>query len=229
MRALYLPEDFVEEGETLIKGEKLHHLLNVARVKKDQEIVLLNGKGSKAFGQVAQIDKNKLKILVSGSTTEKRPKHLAHLGFGAPKKDALENCLRSCVELGIEKIYLLECERSQKYPLKEERLERIIIAGMEQSNNPFRPDITVCALKDAPLERYANIFLASLKKGGGVDSETKGDSLLLIGPEGGFSQDEEESVLRLKGAAPLNFSTPILRTQTAVPALSAYLAAKLEP
>lgn len=228
MRAIYLPESTLENSEILITGEKLHHLLNVVRAKADQDILLLNGRGLKARGKIERIEKNHVIVAVSRLEVAEQPERQVHVAFGIPKKDSLEVCLRACVELGVGEIFLTQTERSQRYALREERINRILTASLEQSNNPFMPQVKICPLQDLPFQNYENIFLASLKTdGSSIQKDSENSALLLIGPEGGFSDEEETMLLRQMRATQLRFPTPILRTQTAIPAFISYLAAKL--
>ena len=57
-------------------------------------------------------------------------------------------------------------------------------------------------------------------------AQTSDNTVLVIGPEGGFTQDEEEWILSNKGAYSICFDGPILRTQTAIPFLCGFLNAR---
>ena len=57
------------------------------------------------------------------------------------KKEALELSIRQATELGVNKIFLLNSQYSQENSLKADRLEKIIVSAMEQSNNLFYPEI----------------------------------------------------------------------------------------
>lgn len=221
MRAVFLEDaDFVAGSALRIEGEKLHHLLNVVRIKEGQRLKLLNGKGLVALAVAAKAAKKELFVDIEEVSIEKRRLSL-DVAFALPKKDALEFCLRACVEIGCENVYILESERSQRYPLKEERIQKILVGGLEQSNNPFLPNVQTATLSSMPWNQYGFAALASIESGrDGKDranQDLSGKGLLIIGPEGGFEKAEEVEILDLPNAFPVCFQGPILRAQTAIP------------
>lgn len=225
MRAALLEEAVFKSGETVVvDGAKLHHLLNVARVKINQEILLLDGKGAVASAVVKKIEKRKMELEVE-TTQQSDLESNFDIAFGMPKKEAFEFCLRACVETGASRIFVVKSERSQSYPLKEDRVKNILVAGVEQSNNPFLPDLAVLGMDELPYDKYDYIALASLQEKRDIEV-LPGKGLLLIGPEGGFTDQEERLILSKKTAFPLHFPGPILRTQTAIPFFSGALASR---
>ena len=62
------------------------------------------------------------------------------------EKEALELSIRQATELGVNKIFLLNSQYSQENSLKADRLEKIIVSAMEQSNNLFYPEIIISEL-----------------------------------------------------------------------------------
>lgn len=224
MRAALLEgEKFTAGSELKITGEKLHHFANVIRFKKGEALLLLDGNGSKAEGQITEIGKREMLVNVEKVSCESKRSGLS-VAFALPKKDALEFCLRACAEIGAEKIYILESERAQRYPLKDERVAKILASGVEQSNNPFLPIVERSRLDSLPYDDFALVALASLAEKGA--SNIEGSCLLVIGPEGGFTAGEESLVLAKDNAFALNFEGPILRTQTAIPFFGGMLASK---
>ncbi len=151
-------------GETeILRGDCLHHLLNVARVKKGQGLKLLDGKGKSAFGVIESISKKSVEVKIERVETFERSANSISVAFARPKKDALEFCLRASVETGAEKIYVLHSERSQTYPSKPERYQKILETALEQSNNPFMPELVSCSLSELNIDDYDYCALASLQ------------------------------------------------------------------
>jgi len=112
MRALYLADNNFVENQTLkIEDSALHHL-QVVRVKKDEEILLLNGNGGKSLASVIEIQK-KFALLKIKSVEQGQATHAFSLAIGVPKKDAFEDILKMATELGVRNIYPLTCEYSQ--------------------------------------------------------------------------------------------------------------------
>lgn len=228
MRAVLLENAVLSQGDIIdVSGEKLHHLLNVARIRPGQSLMILDGKGSSAVSEVVEIGRKRLRARVE--TVEASPSgEKLDVAFALPKKDALEVCLRSCAETGVRRIYIIHSDRSQHYSLKPQRIHKILAAGAEQSNNPFLPVWKELELKEVPWSRYERIALASLQNRAKGEFGSGGENLstlLAVGPEGGFTEEEESFILNFKAASPLRYAGPILRAQTAISFFAGALAA----
>lgn len=217
MRASYVESIKAHEGEIeVIEGPGLHHLLNVARVKQGQLLKLLDGKGKTALGAIKHISKKRLELEVTKIERFSDGEDGISVGFARPKKDSLEFCLRACVETGAKRIFVLESERAQNYKDNLQRYQKILETALEQSNNPFMPSLSVSSLNSLDIDSYDYCALASLRAKGKAQ-DRKGKGLLLVGPEGGFTDEEESSIFSHKNAFAVRFKGPILRTQTAIP------------
>lgn len=220
MRAIYSPNHALDENTTLVDKESLHHLVNVLRVKAGEELLILDGVGGKAHYHVQQITKEKVDLKRIKLEMAERFHRISVL-LGVPKKDYLEDVIRSCVQLGVNEIYLWESEYSQpKGRLKEDRLEKILRNSYEQSNNPY--DLKIKNYNELDLDFFDHKIVMSVQESGDNKKVSginlKLPTLIAIGPEGGFSTSEEESLIKEKGFLPLHLNTPIMKTTQAVPA-----------
>jgi 16S rRNA (uracil1498-N3)-methyltransferase len=229
MRALYLAENNFVENQTLqIEESALHHL-QVVRVKKDEEILLLNGNGTKALALVSDIQK-KFAMLKIKSVEQGLATHGFSLAIGVPKKDAFEDILKMATELGIRNIYPLTCEYSQYEFTPSERVSKILESALIQSNNLFMPTIHTQTSLDQFLKNYQGeiIFLNSRQ---GFDTSKMPESnsaCALIGPEGGFSSAEVQKLISTNNVKSIHLSTPIMRAPTATASAIGYLLARSE-
>ena len=150
------------------------------------------------------------------------------VSFGLTKKESFELSIKQLVEIGIQEINILSTEYSQRYEVKEDRMESIIESAMEQSNEANYPIINFQNF-DEYLEKKKNeiIYFSSIgteNKDLIVDKNRKYN--LLLGPEGGLSRKEESKVAE-KGSLVIHLPTNILRTSTAVNFCSGYMLGKL--
>lgn len=216
MRACYLPEiDLNSENAYEIEGEKFHHLKNVLRIKKGETVLFLNGAGQGRKYEVCELDKKTVRCIPKASTINKALRDEIHLCVGLVKKEALDLILKQCCELGIQKVYLAKTANSQHYPLNFDRLEKLLISGIEQANNYWLPLVKQVNLDEVPFELYTHNLLFSLHEGGEAPT-LHGRTLLLVGPEGGFSAEEERQILNSSNSSSINLKTNILRSPTAV-------------
>lgn len=216
MRASFQKDLTLQESYQL-KGDAAHHLINVVRVELHEEILLLNGAGLTIKTKVSALSKREL-ILTPIEHALVTRKNIMDLALGIPKKDALELSLKQAVELGFRKIYLIRSEYSQTRLPEVERLESLLVSALEQSNAAFMPEIIPASWEEIPSTDYNEILMMdSQTKTPAVKAGNKSvSSLLIVGPEGGFSPAESQFLHQLPQIRILNLPTPILRTPTAV-------------
>ena len=190
MRAIY-QENI--ENISYIEGEEAHHLANVVRIKKGEEILILNGKGQRATAKVSNIEKDRIYIEIIESILMDHQNGI-HLAIGLPKKDAFEEVIRNATEIGISKIYYFKSQFSQQDFVFNERIKRVLISSLIQSNNPYFPDFE----KLVDLNNLISIFgqyskvcyfcsHSKIPSKSELNLSERDKVLLIIGPEGGFS------------------------------------------
>ena len=234
MRAIFLEEEIsvIAMGEEFqLKGTSAHHLLKVLRVKVGSEVLGLNGEGQKTKLLITNVNKSKIYLKKTSIETQERKLNL-DLAIGQTKKDAMDLILKQSVELGIRNIYIVESQHSQRYDFNFERARKLMISAMEQSNNPYLPEVKTLSLEKVPLENYKTaLFFSSFAIGEEQDlklsSTLKDDSIILIGPEAGFN-DEEENILRENPIVKtFMLETYILRSSTAISAAVGFFLGKI--
>ena len=218
--------DIFTEGETIeVSNEKFHHLVNVLRVRENDEILLLNGKGKSGLSKVSRIEKKKIFLECIG-VKEHQNKNQISLLLGTPKKDAFEDILRRATEIGVDKIYFFASEFSQSKIKNLERIEKLLEGSMEQSNNPILPELielkNIDEIVDISKNYNQRILLSVMSTESKLSLKSSDSVLMAIGPEGGFSSSEESFFMN-NGFQQLNLPTPILRAITAVPVALGYL------
>ncbi len=226
---------FLENLDNLkdIKGDEAHHLLNVVRIQEGEEILLLNGIGARVFARVTGVEKNRVTFeILESLQMEKADK--VHLAIGTPKKDAFEEVLRNATELGISKIFHFKSQFSQQDFIFNERVRRVLISSLIQSNNPYFPSLEKVADLNTLVKNFNQydkvIYFCSHTKihlSTELTLKEKDKILLIIGPEGGFSIEEEELLTKNKLILTQHLPTFILRAPTAVVAAMGWVMGKL--
>ncbi len=224
MRAIYFNLSKEDVGATVsITGDQAHHL-NVVRIKKNEDLLVLNGRGEVFQSQVLELSKHEILIKIQNYNFEK-PKHKISLALALPKKDAFEDILKTAVELGVNKIYPLTSEYSQYEYIKSDRVQRLLESALIQSNNRYMPTI----LNQEKLEKFLDkieeqVFYFSANTSFEKSTNTADDEMtILIGPEAGFSIVEEQKIRSNKKIKIIHLPTPILRSPTAVASSIGYL------
>lgn len=226
MRAIYLPFEKTTLGKSLLVRDEQAKHLQVVRIRQGEEVLILNGKGDKAFTKVETITKNEVELIVEKTESGKRL-HDFHLAIANPKKDAFEDILKIAVELGVKSIQPLSSSFSQYEFESGDRVNRILENALVQSNNLFLPEILPQISLQNFLETHNSplYFFNSRPDKESVPKVASGDKTVLIGPEGGFSEQEVENIGRYSQVFSIHLPTPIQRAPTAVASSIGYLLA----
>lgn len=223
MRAILIKDaQFSIDQSIEIEGNSFQHL-KVIRVKVDDAILLLNGNGETAKSRLVSMTKKSAVFKVEN--IEKSIKHhQLKIYLAPPKKDACEEIIKHCVELGISELVQVKSKYSQFEIVENERVHNIIESAMVQSNHAFY-------LKINPIISFEN-FLRELKTPvicfSSIPNQTSHSKLkeisgFLIGPEGGFSPEEEELLRSSPMVQMVHLNLPIMRSPTATCAAMGYL------
>jgi 16S rRNA (uracil1498-N3)-methyltransferase len=214
-----------------LEGDEAKHCINVLRLKKGDIIHITNGKGYILECEIEATTKKTCSLVVSKIEKRKQKDFHLHLVV-APTKNIsrFEWFLEKATEIGINEITPVICDNSVRDKFKTDRSERIIIAAVKQSLKAWKPIINnAIELKDF-LERdfLAQKFIAHYENENQAklieSAEKSRDTIIIIGPEGDFSEDELK-LAKQRNYKSVSLSESRLRTETA--ALTATLTINL--
>ncbi|HEU4852634.1 MAG TPA: 16S rRNA (uracil(1498)-N(3))-methyltransferase [Telluria sp.] len=219
-----------------LPGEVAHHI-HVLRLAVGDQVTLFNGGGSEFTAQLAEIGKKHATALVTGeSTPAVELAYPVQLAQALPEGTKMDWIIEKAVELGVAAVQPLAARRcvvklsAERAEKKLAHWEGVIEAASCQSGR------TRVAALHAPAEFGA--WLAQPDGGQRILLSPRGtDTLagwaranpaqaltLMVGPEGGFSPEEEDAAIAA-GALPLAMGARVLRTETAALAALAILQA----
>lgn len=205
-----------------------HHLIRVLRARKGSEVILFNGDGYEYLAEVLDENPKQCQLSIKQQTKVDNESSLKiTLLQGISRGDRMDSSIQKSVELGVHAIIPVLCQRTGTN-LKGERAEKklnhwqqIVISACEQSGRCIIPEIK-SAIDFTQAVQTINAdhkLMLAPDAAGNLASVTKPEKELciLIGPEGGFTQEE------IKLAADNDFMAVslgprILRTETAGPA-----------
>jgi 16S rRNA (uracil1498-N3)-methyltransferase len=218
------------EHEVTLQGEDVHHIVTVMRSEPGQEIIVCDGLGRVAIARLSLLSAKEVKAEITQALLEQRELPVrVTVAQGLPKGDKLEWILQKGTELGAHAFLPYSSERTivkldaKKEGKKLERWKKIVKEAAEQSHRTRLPQVlSLLTFKQVldTAEDYSRAVIAYEKENGATLHEalgtlSAGDSLLiLIGPEGGFSEAEVE-LAQSKGVMPVGLGPRILRTETA--------------
>jgi 16S rRNA (uracil1498-N3)-methyltransferase len=227
MKAIYLPELFESQRELKIEGDHFHHLVKVFRGRVGEKLKLLDGKGRVGKAEIVEIQKRSA-ILAVCEVESINPPRPFHLAIGVPKKENLEQIFNIAVQVGVTDITLVQSEYSPFRYCPSPRFEKILTSSLIQSNNPWLPRLHPIVdgignfLTEAQIARKKVFFLNSKGKSEDNGNGCLENAIFLIGPEGGFSPTEIESLAGFPDSHEIYLEMPILRSATAVAVLAGY-------
>jgi 16S rRNA (uracil1498-N3)-methyltransferase len=134
--------------------------------------------------------------------------------------DRNEWFVEKAVEIGVDEITFLKTDHSERDVIKMDRIEKIAVSAMKQSQKATLPILNGMTSLRSFIERGfdGDKFIAHCEPGSKVllqDAVVAGhNSLVLIGPEGDFSPGEIEMALKA-GFKPISLGPSRLRTETA--------------
>jgi 16S rRNA (uracil1498-N3)-methyltransferase len=220
MNSFYISEI---SGNTIkLNIEESKHCIKVLRLRKGDQVLLMNGRGS-IFEAIIKTPDAKSCIL----EILKEEKHQNNRSYNltialAPTKniDRYEWFIEKSTEIGIDRIIPLICKHSVRKEIKPERIEKILISAMKQSGQSFLPELThPTSFKDLIKKPFdGDKLIAHCDTGAKNElknSITPGKNILiLIGPEGDFDAEEINLAME-KGFIPVSLGESRLRTETA--------------
>lgn len=227
MKSLYIPSAVFKIGQQIeVQDDDYHHLVVVSRIKKNEEVLLLNGSGEAFLSKIIDITKKNLKLEVSQvKTSQIRPRHSVMILI--PKKESLDLMIKSCVELAVKEIILVRGDHSVERLPDDRKIAKMIKQAIEQSNSYYHHRLTQAHLKEFNFSLYSSVNILDLNgQEGKIKNEAGENELLLVGPEGGFSESEKSFFQTIHNAKYISFPTNILRAPTALIAGLGWLYAK---
>lgn len=234
---LYVDVELSDGAEIRLDGTHAHYLLKVMRIKKGDPIKLFDDRTGEYLAHATSLGKRDLILLIDGKTRAREATPDLWLCAAPIKKDRYNWVAEKATELGIAKMIPVATDRTQVSTIKNDKLRAHMIEAAEQCERTALPMLESMItlnqlLADWPKDRH--LFFADERiheNGEGSFRKAlvahEGAAGILIGPEGGFSDAENQAIRSLKQAVPVSLGPRILRADTAaVAAISLWMAGR---
>jgi 16S rRNA (uracil1498-N3)-methyltransferase len=219
MQLFYEPDILTNGG--LLSPEESAHCIRVLRHNTGDFIHIIDGKGHLYEGKIEVASSKACSVKISELKSQPPATVQCHIGI-APTKNSerTEWFLEKSTEIGIECITPIVVKNSERKTIKPSRLEKVITSAIKQSGSYWRPILNeLTSFHDfikTPFEGAK--YIAHCHNGHEPHLKNalqKGNNaLVLIGPEGDFSNEEVELAIK-QGFKPVSLGTKRLRTETA--------------
>ena len=226
MPRFFCPQPLIP-GAIVDLPEAVAHHLHVVRQQPGDEVVLFNGEGGQARARLVEIGKRRASadVVVFEDVDAELP-YPVTLAQGLPEGSKMDWIIEKAVELGVAAVQPLAAARSvvklsgERAEKRQAHWEGVIVAASEQSGrnrlallSPLQ-DFSRYIAQPAGQPRILLSPRATQSLAAWARDTAPQAVTLLIGPEGGFSAEEEEAALA-QGALALSMGPRVLRTETA--------------
>ena len=234
IKRLYVDEMLKINSLIVLTGRKHHYLKNVIRINQDDFIRLFNGKEGEWLSRVTRVDKKNITLNVEKKLLNQQDSLNLWLFFAPIKINRLNILVQKSTELGVSKFFPIKTKRTNLKNLNINNLKQNAISASEQSGR-----LNIPIIENEKEIRYINNSLLSnrcliycdeksLKVSSITNTMNKINKkftkwALLIGPEGGFSDDERKKIMNLNNAYSVSLGKRILRSDTAAIAALFYI------
>jgi 16S rRNA (uracil1498-N3)-methyltransferase len=218
---LFYKEDITTDA-LVLDEDTSKHVTGVLRMKVGESILLTDGRGSKATAVITDDHRKRCAVRLIQREKEERKSSGVAIAISLVKNAArFEWFLEKATEIGVAEIIPLLCQRTEKEKFREERWQQIITSAMLQSQQVWMPCLHAPTLFEKVMaeSRQQHKFVAHCllqQKQALTQFQIKEEqsAIILIGPEGDFTEKEIEAALQ-NGFAPVALGNTRLRTETA--------------
>lgn len=219
---LFFTEKLTQGTEVRLSSEESKHASKVLRYQKGDVLELTDGKGGWAKAEIIGEKPKALTLKVLESQTLAPPSHAnLHIGISLTKNiKRFEWFLEKATEVGVGAITPLIFHRTKREHAKPQRNRKILISALKQSLQYHMPrldepvELANFMTRDLPKKRFlAQPHSQDAKPLWSIEPGKK-KLLLIVGPEGGLTKDEEDRAHDM-GFIPFSLGGQRLRTETA--------------
>lgn len=226
MNHFFVDPKHIEREQVRFPSDLSHQINRVLRLKVDDHVIVLDNSGKQFEVQLLKVDSQGCvgEILIEKDNIAE-PTNVLHLFVAFTQREKFEWILQKCCELGVQKFTPILSERTvvtsmKDFSKKKERWEKILKEASEQSRRGKIPELhepmpfnrAVSTQGEHKLIAWENE--ENLKVDDILKNPQGSQVFLMIGPEGGFSQQEVE-IAKRNDWLPISLGKRILRMETA--------------
>tara|TARA_B100001750_G_scaffold66586_1_gene52918 strand:- start:83 stop:784 length:702 start_codon:yes stop_codon:yes gene_type:complete len=214
---LFFSESLSINLSSKLDKSQSHYLSKVMRVNTGEKFSLFNQNGEWE-AKIDKIIKGIVEFSISKKIRSNTNEKEIWLAFAPIKLNYLNLMIQKATELGVTKFIPILTERTIVRKINEKRVNKIIIEASEQSNRLKVPQLEEIVKLDDFLKfnQKTNIIFGDLNTNNNkLNIKSTEPLCILIGPEGDFTTQEREKILKLKNIIPLKINENILRSETA--------------
>jgi 16S rRNA (uracil1498-N3)-methyltransferase len=215
---LFYPESLSFNLTAILNKSQSHYVTKVMRIKENEVFSLFNSSGEWE-AKILSISKSIVEFNITKQLRQKENFKELWLAFSPIKSNYFNFMIQKATELGVTKFLPIIFDRTIVRKINKERLEKVIIEAAEQSNRINVPVIEQPQTLESFLKNDMDLIFTDLNTSNNkidLNQMTSNPTCVIIGPEGDFSEEEREEILKFNGVQPIKINENILRSETAV-------------
>lgn len=219
---IYTSEHIYKKQTIIMEKDDFHYLKSVIRIRKFETFRLFNSQDGEFLVTVKEINRASLEVEVDSQIRDINQEKDLELALCIIKQDRMIEAIKSAVQLGATRIIPIISSRTQYKQISREKIQKCIIQSVQQSERFSVPALEQELNLADFYEKYNNqqiIFACESesedKKISNI-SKIQDKPIILIGPEGGFNDQEILMIRSMSKAESVSLGRTVLRAEVAV-------------
>ncbi len=215
LHRFYTKEKNGDSGEIEISEERIvHQVRNVFRLEVGDRVIVFDGSGFDFESEIIKIDKKVLLLTVLKKEKVFVPEKKLTLFMSVIKKENFELVCEKATELGVSQIIPIVTERTLVKNLNRERIEKILVEASEQCGRGDVPEFGEIMNLELVIKNTKDLVVCDMDGVSLSNIPHSTFNTLLIGPEGGWSEEERKK-FKEKNVNIITLGETVLRAETA--------------
>ncbi|HET9638739.1 MAG TPA: 16S rRNA (uracil(1498)-N(3))-methyltransferase [Allosphingosinicella sp.] len=214
---LFVAQTLTDGAALTLEGPPANYLGNVLRLGPGAQVKLFDDRTGEWLAEIAEAGKKRVTLVITRHLREREPVPDLWLLFAPIKRGRIDWLVEKATELGVARLVPVITRRTVVDRLNLDRLRAHIVEAAEQCERTALTELAepkkLGALLAAWPEERSLLFAD--ESGGGPMVAEPGPAAILIGPEGGFTDEERAAIRALPQARPIGLGPRILRADTA--------------
>jgi len=232
---LYVDADLAAGATIACSSEQVNYLVNVLRLKEQDEILIFNGRDGEWRAALSEVGKRRCNLIAREQTRSQEPPQDIHYIFAPLKRARLDYMVQKAVELGVSRLRPVITRRTVAERVNIERMRANVIEAAEQCgilalagvDDPVKLPVLLQDWDPARRIIFCDEGAETASPLEALKGVATGPLAVLIGPEGGFDEAERKALMARPGTLAISLGPRIMRADTAAIAALALVNATL--
>ncbi|HEX8444688.1 MAG TPA: 16S rRNA (uracil(1498)-N(3))-methyltransferase [Allosphingosinicella sp.] len=216
---LFVPEPLAAATTLKLEGNQANYLANVMRLGPGDRVKLFDDRTGEWLAEIVDAGKRRVTLSITEHLRPREPVPDLWLLFAPLKRGRIDMLVEKATELGVARLLPVVTRRTVVDRVKDERLLAHMVEAAEQCERTALPELAdAVMLQDLLAAWPAERTLLFADETGGrplLEQAAPGPAGILIGPEGGFTNEERAAIRAHPAARAISLGPRILRAETA--------------